>query len=138
MSTYEVCDMDTLDNHDNTTQLSMLYSEIQYIQHHEFNPPDNWFEERMNKINTYITLDWNSLGEKFERKNKAIYDACKQIVINLELLSQQYSTSPVFHLGLYASTIKMIYDLWNYYSSMYIGTEDDINVIELIEGLMHL
>jgi len=130
--------LEHLDELDNLEQLLVLNQEIELIFYHNYDPPDDWYQHRIQKIQAYFDLDWNGMAERFQNKNPMIVEASTHIRHMLYELLEEWSTSPSFNLTVYHRVIKLILELWQFYQTNYIGGEKDEDVIDLIEQMTHM
>ena len=122
----------------NFTTLRLLRREITFIMKHGIQPVDEWYEERSEYVYKYCNINWFALQNKFNNKDHTIYAAAKNIEDLLNTLMEELSVSIRFTLVRYYNMIENIYQIWNYYSELYVGDEDDDNIIDLIESMTHL
>jgi hypothetical protein len=124
--------LETLDQHDNLTQLLILKREINHILIHNITPQEGWYDERFNYIRTYSQLGWLELAQRFHEKDQFIHDRAIYIGRICDELLEECSTKPNFHLNSYYRLIHEISNIWQYYHSKYVGDEKDEDVIDLI------
>jgi|APCry1669192010_1035390.scaffolds.fasta_scaffold08677_3 hypothetical protein len=122
----------------NFTMLKLLRREITFIIKHGIQPVDEWYEERSEHVYHYCNINWFALQNKFQGKDNAIYMAAKIIEDLLNTLMEELSVSVQFTLLRYYKMIEEIYHVWNYYSELYVGDEEDDNIVDLIESMTHL
>ncbi len=127
-----------LDYYDNSKQLEVLREEIFYILDNGFQPPENWYHDRITKIHLYMNLGWAKLYTKFMNKDDYIYYTAHRIESNINNILEDWSTQPCFNLSIYYQVLEDIDNIWKYYSDKYIGDEDESDIIDLIEDLTHL
>lgn len=130
--------LEHLDELNNLEQLIILNQEIEMIHYHNYDPPDDWYQHRIQKIQAYFELDWTSMSARFQNKNPMIAEASLHIRHMLYELLEEWSTSPAFNLTVYQRAIKLILELWQFYQANYIGNEKDEDVIDLIEQMTHM
>lgn len=122
----------------NYTMLRLLRREIAFIMKHGIQPVDEWYEERSEHIYNYCNINWPALQNKFNNKDHTIYATAKNIEDLLNTLVEELSVSVRFTLVRYYKMIEEIYHVWNYYRELYVGDEDDDNIVDLIESMTHL
>lgn len=127
-----------LEEYDNLAQLTLLKKEIVHMMVHGITPHEGWFDERFKNIRQYAQINWSDLMRKFHGKDEYIHDTALKIIHMCDELVEECSTKPNFHIPTYYRLIHEISNLWQYYQSKYIGAEEDEDVIDLIEGLVHL
>jgi len=130
--------LEHLDELDNYEQLLVLNQEIALISYHNYDPPDDWYQHRIQKIQTYFELDWDGMIQRFQNKNPMIVEGSTHIQQMLYELLEEWSTSPAFNLTVYHRVLKLILELWQFYQSNYIGGEKDEDMIDLIEQMTHM
>ena len=130
--------IERLDTLGQLEQLHVLNQEIELIFYHNYDPPDDWYQRRIQKIQEYFHLDWTGMAERFQNKNPMIVEASTHIQQMLYELLEEWSTSPVFNVTVYQRVLKLILDLWQFYQANYIGEETDEEVIDLIEQMTHM
>jgi hypothetical protein len=123
---------------DNLKRLKLLRREIQFIVKHRIQPTIEWYEERAHYIYEYETIDWIHLEIRFNQKDSKMHYTAANIIELLELLTQELATSATFTLQAYYKLIEEIHHIWTHYHTTYMGNEDDMSVVELIEDLTHL
>lgn len=131
-------DVDTLEQYDNYTQLTYLRREIQDILFRTIQPSEEWYRDRIRKVVTYSELDWTGMALRFDGKDHHLHHVATRIVELHDVILEQWSVSPHFHLPTYAHLLEEIDHLWDYYRNQYVGEETDEEVIELIENLTHM
>lgn len=124
--------LEHLDDFDNETQLQILYYEINHILIHGLQPNENWYEDRVNYIHHYQTIDWKDLAVRSYQRDDIVYNAAVNIIDHLEQLDEEWSTSPTFNLGIYQRLLAAIRAVWNYYSREY-HVMDKTNTVDILD-----
>jgi hypothetical protein len=124
-----------LREYENEKQLDLLRREIGHIVVHGLQPSEGWYDERFEHINQYSKLDWTGLAQRFRGKDDFIYQLAQQTHHLLGELLEERSTKPNFHLQTYRMTLHNIHAVWNYYKQLYMGDEQDTDIMNLIEGI---
>lgn len=127
-----------LDEYTNAIQLEILQKEIHFILYHEFQPPVEWYDERIDKIYTYSHLNWDELCHRFNNKDYVMHNTSAKIQELIDIVINQWSGHSHFNLQIYRDAIDYIYYIWKHYESTYIGNETDSDIIELTEDITHL
>jgi hypothetical protein len=129
---------DVIEDPGNLKKLELLRQEIAHIISLNLQPSEGWYDERYTYIDTYLKLDWQGMMSRFKNKDEYIHATAKFIISYLEELEDERGTKPNFNLHTYHKVIHDIYNLWYYYSQVYLGNETDEDVIDLIEGMKFL
>ena len=131
--------LDNLDSLDNHTQLIMLKKEINHYTIHGIEPAEGWYDERFRIIQTYSELNWYDLVQKFHGKDDYIHDSAILIMRMCYDLLEECSIKPNFHLKTYYRLLHTISNVWQYYQSNYLESEEhDEDINNLIEGLAQM
>ena len=129
--------LEQIHEYNNETQLELLHHEIEHILIHGVRPYESWYEERMNHIQAYQTIDWKDLAVRSYQRDNKIYDAAIAIIDHLEQLEEEWSSSPVFNLCVYQRLIEMIRSVWKYYSHEYYVTDTTktVDILDLMNSM---
>ncbi len=127
-----------LKEYDNLKQLDLLRREIGHIAAHGIIPSEGWYDDRFPYITIYSKIDWSNLAERHKNKDVYIYNTAIFIIRLINELLEERSYKPNFTIKTYYALIHNIQSIWTYYNSMYIGDEEDNDVIDLIEGMKFL
>lgn len=119
----------------NLEQLHALQTELTHFVEHGIDPEDEWYISRYYFIELYSTLKWNDFGNSFKDRDDYLYEYSLAIHMMLGELIHEYSTRPTFTFELYCSAINSIAEVWEYYSKTYMGDEEDLDIVDLIESL---
>lgn len=130
--------LDHLEALNNYDQLLVLTQEIELIFYHQYDPPDDWYQHRIQKIHTYSEIDWLGMSARFQHKNPMIAEGSMHIHNMLQELLEEWSSSPSFTLSVYHRVLHHILEMWQFYQATYIGKETDDEVIDLIEQMTHM
>ena len=65
--------LEHLEDFDNETQLELLHYEIEHIVMHGEQPNEAWYDERMNHIQAYQSIDWKDLAARSYQRDNKIY-----------------------------------------------------------------
>lgn len=131
-------EIERLKEFDNTKQLNILKREIGHIVAHGLMPCEGWYDERFTYINEYSKLGWAEMARRFHGKDQYLHDTAVYIMRLLDELLEERGSKPNFHLPTYHRVIHDIHNIWNYYSQVYMGSEEDTDVVDLIEGMKFL
>lgn len=123
---------------DNIKQLEILIREVSYITKNGIKPLDEWYDDRFEFIVTYSKLDWNGMVERFNGKDKYIYDTVLLIMQLITRLLEERATKRFFYIPTYHTMLYNISTIWEYYNTTYVCGETDTNVVDIVEGLMYL
>ena len=123
---------------DNLKQLDILNREVAHIVTQGIKPLDDWYDDRFEFIVKYSQLNWLELTERFNYKDKYIYDTSIEIIKLLNRLLEERATKRFFYIPTYHLMICNVKNCWNYYNSTYVCGESDIDVVDLIEGMTYL
>jgi hypothetical protein len=123
---------------DNAKQLDILHREVAYIIRNGINPVDEWYDDRFEYIIKYSQLNWNELAERFNDRDKYIYDTSIEIIKLINRLVEERATKRYFYIPTYHTMIYHIKNCWDYYNNTYICGETDIDVVDLVEGMTFL
>ena len=132
------CALVQLDRYDNLTQLNLLKKEINHLIIHNLEPCEGWYDERFHHIQQYSYINWHELMCKFQGKDQYIYDTAFKIIKMCEELLEECSTRPNFHLPTYYRLIHEISNIWRYYHSKYLDTEEDEDIMSLINSIRNM
>ncbi len=140
MDTMESAEMqlEELEQHPEATQLQLLVYEIDHFHEHGIQPSTDWYEARFLKIYAYSELHWQDLANQFQHKNDYIYETATKISEMLAYLIEQWGASPIFDLSVYYQLVHSMNELWEHYSTTYVGDEKDEDIVDLIAGMTHL
>jgi hypothetical protein len=129
--------LEHIQEYNNETQLELLHHEIEHILIHGVQPHDSWYEERMNHIQAYQTIDWKDLAVRSYQRDDKIYEASVNIIDHLEQLEEEWGTSPTFNLCVYQRLIEMIRTVWKYYSHEYYVTDltKTVDILDLMNSM---
>lgn len=131
--------IDKLDSLDKHTQLIILKKEINHYTIHGIQPSEGWYDERFRIIQTYSSLNWYDLAQKFYGRDDYIHNSAILIMRMCFDLLEECSTKPNFHLKTYYRLLHTISNVWQYYQSNYLETEEhDEDINNLIEGLAQM
>jgi hypothetical protein len=130
--------LENLNRFNNEKQLELLKKEIGHIMVHSVIPPEGWFDERYKIIMEYYKLGWGELAKRFKNKDEYIHNTAHIIQNYLEELMEERYTRPNFTIRIYYQMIMNVHSIWHYYSKVYVGNEEDTDVIDLIEGMKFL
>jgi len=131
--------LQNLDEYPNITQLELLQKEIAFILEHQFEPPMDWFDQRIDKIYEYNNLNWEELHSKYANKDNYIYATSIQIKEMLNNIIHEWTGYSQFHLKTYYIVINYIYHIWKHYEANYYNDEiDEEDMEDLIVNMMHL
>ena len=122
----------------NVTQLEMLNKEVSYITINGINPLEEWYDDRFRYIVEYSNLNWEELSEKFYQKDQYVYETAIEIKKLINKLIEERATKRTFYIPTYHTMIYHVYNIWNHYNSTYICGENDIDVVDLVEGMTFL
>ena len=123
---------------DNIKQLEILIREVSYITKNGIKPLDEWYDDRFEFIVTYSKLDWNGMVERFNGKDKYIYDTVLLIMQLITRLLEERATKRFFYIPTYHTMLYNISAVWEYYNTTYVCGETDTNVVDIVEGSMYL
>jgi hypothetical protein len=123
---------------DNIKQLEILIREVSYITKNGIKPLNEWYDDRFEFIVTYSKLDWNGMVERFNGKDKYIYDTVLLIMQLITRLLEERATKRFFYIPTYHTMLYNISAVWEYYNTKYVCGETDINVVDIVEGLMYM
>lgn len=129
--------LERLEEFDNETQLELLYHEINHILIHGVQPNDNWYEDRVNYIQAYHTIDWKDLAVRSYQRDNTVYDAAVLIIDHLEQLEEEWSASPEFNLCVYQRLLDNIRSIWKYYSREYhvLDHSKTVDILDLMNSM---
>lgn len=130
--------LENLNTFDNEKQLDLLKKEICHIMVHGMTPSEGWFDERYKVIMEYSKLDWIDLAKRFKNRDEFIHNTSHYIFRILEELVEERGTKPNFTIHTYYQLILNMYSIWHYYRKVYIGNEEDTDIMDLIEGIKFL
>ena len=119
----------------NLEQLHALQAELTHFVEHGIDPTEEWYSSRYYFIELYSQLRWADFGNSFKDKDDYLYEYSLAIHTMLGELIHEYSTRPTFTFELYCSAINSIAEVWEYYSKTYMGDEDDLDIVGIIESL---
>jgi len=124
--------LEHLEEFDNETQLHLLYHEINHILIHGVQPNEDWYENRVQYIQTYKTIDWKDLAIRSYQRDDMVYNTATNILDHLEQLEDEWSSSPTFNLCIYQRLIEAIRAVWTYYSREY-HVMDKTNTVDILD-----
>jgi hypothetical protein len=124
-----------LREYENEKQLDLLRREIGHLIVHGIQPPEGWYDERFEHISLYSKLDWSGLATRFYKKDEFICQGALQINQLLTELLEDRATRPNFNINTYRRALYSIQSVWNYYKQLYMGDEQDTDILNLIEGI---
>lgn len=130
--------LEHLDELDNFPQLVLLKEESTHLQHHGLMPSVDWFHARFRYILLYQSINWQDLAREFEHKHAMIHTSSTTIYQILNYIHNEYETNETFNLTLYNQLLHLIHDVWITYSTTYMGDETDMDIVDLIAGMMHM
>ena len=119
----------------NLEQLHALQGELTHFVEHGIDPEEEWYVSRYYFIELYSQLRWNDFAESFKDKDDYLYEFSLAIHMMLGELINEYSTRPTFTFELYCSAINSIAEVWHYYNDKFMGDEEDLDIVDLIESL---
>jgi len=122
----------------NLKQLDILNREVAYITRNSIKPADEWYDDRFEYIVKYSQLNWSELAERFNYKDKYMYDTCLQIIQLLTRLLEERATKRYFYIPTYHTMLYVVKNCWDYYNDKYVSGESDTDVVDLVEGMMFL
>ena len=122
----------------NLKQLDILHREVAYITRNSIKPADEWYDDRFEYIVKYSQLNWNELVQRFNYKDKYIYDTSLEIIQLLQRLIQERATTRYFYIPTYHTMLYNVKNCWEYYNDKYVCGESDTDVVDLVEGMMFL
>lgn len=123
---------------DNTQQLEILNREVAYIATNGIKPLDNWYDDRFEYIVKYSELGWKELAERFNFKDKYIFDTAQLIIQLISRLLEERAIKRFFYIPTYHTLLYNIKNIWEYYNTTYVCGETDIEIVDLVEGLAYL
>jgi hypothetical protein len=123
---------------DNIKQLEILNNEVAYIVTNGINPLEEWYDDRFEYIVTYSKLGWKDLAERFNLKDKYIFDTALLIIQLIGRLLEERAIKRFFYIPTYHTLLYNIKNIWEYYNMTYVCGEADIDVVDLIEGMAYL
>ena len=124
--------------YDNTKQLEILNREVAHITTHGIQPLEEWYDDRFEYIVKYSGLGWKDLAERFNFKDKYIFDTALFIIQLISRLSEERATKRFFYIPTYHTLLYNIKNIWEYYNTTYVCGETDTDVVDLIEGIAYL
>ena len=127
--------LEHLDDFDNATRLELLYQEIEHIIIHGIQPNEYWYENRINYIKEYQTIDWKDMAVRSYEKDAIIYELAVSIIDHLDQLEDEWSSSPIFNLGVYERLISNIRNIWYYYSKEYGVQGSSVDILDVINSM---
>jgi hypothetical protein len=131
-------ELENLKEFNNEKQLDILRREISFIVAHGLFPPEGWFDERYEYIDLYSKLDWLALAKSFHNRDQYIHDTSLCIFRLLEELIEERGTKPNFHIRTYHSLIHNIQNIWQYYKQTYNMTDEDDEMMNVINGISRM
>ena len=120
---------------DNLKQLDILNREIAYIVRNNITPIDEWYDDRFEYIVKYSQLNWNQLAERFNNRDKYMYDMSLQIIQLLTRLFEDRATKRYFYIPTYHTLLYVVKNCWDHYNNTYVCGETDTDVVDLVEGM---
>jgi hypothetical protein len=130
--------LEHLDELDNLSQLILLKQESSHIVDHGLMPSTEWFHARFRHILMYQSIEWRDLAQQFEHKNNQIYTASTTIHQILTYILNEYETKETYNMNAYNQLLHLIHDVWISYSTTYMGDETDMDIVDLVAGMMHM
>jgi predicted transcriptional regulator len=127
--------LEHLDDFDNATRMELLNEEIDHIMMHGVQPNENWYENRMNYIQEYQTIDWKDMAVRSYQRDDTIYDLAVSIIDHLEQLEEEWSTSPIFNLCVYQRLLANIRIIWHQYSKEYGVQGSTVDILDVINSM---
>jgi len=127
--------LEHLDDFDNETKMELLYEEIDHIIMHGIQPNEDWYENRMNYIQEYQTIDWKDMAVRSYQRDAVIYDAAVSVIDHLEQLEEEWSTSPVFNLCVYQRLLATIRTIWYQYRREYGVQGSTVDILDVINSM---
>ena len=132
-----------IEDYDDMTQLQMLNQEIQHIMDHGIQPPQEWFEMRFQKVYQYSEIDWIRIVRQFQGKDTSyeatyIVETCHNIVLMIQSIIDEWGVSPIFTLSTYYQLLYDMEHVVTLYRTLYIGSETDDDIADLIVGISQL
>ena len=131
-------DLGALNELDKCTQLDLLRREIIHVLQNEIQPNQEWFELRTPLIYNYQTVNWSSVIDRFNNKDIKMHLTAINITVLLRTLEDQLSVSAYFNLHTYYNLLDEIHHIWTYYKQLYVGNEQDEDMIDLVEMVSFL
>lgn len=123
---------------DNTKQLEILNREIAHITTNGIEPSEEWYDARFEYIVKYSNLGWLDLVERFNGKDKYIFDTALLIIQLINRLLEERAIKRKFYIPTYHTMLYNIKNIWEYYNTTYVCGETDIDVVNLVEGMTYL
>lgn len=130
--------LEHIDELENFPQLVLLKQESSHLTIHGIMPSVEWFHARFRHILLYQSIDWQDLARQFEHKHNQIYTLSVTIYQILQYIINEYETKETYNLHAYNQVLHHIHDVWTIYSTTYIGDETDMDIVDLIAGMMHM
>ena len=127
-----------ISDYTNLVQLEILQKEINYIQMSAMEPSPQWYEERIDKIYEYNTLNWDEMQVLFRDKDEYLRNGSAYVRRMLDYLIYQWTSNEMFELKAYKELIDYIYHIWKHYETWYIGGNTDPDMVDLVENMMRL
>jgi len=129
--------LDRLEEFDNQTRLQLLYYEINHIANHGIQPNEEWYQNRVNYIQEYHTIDWKDLAVRSYQRDDTVYELAIIIIDHLEQLADEWSASPTFNLYVYQRLLESIRAMWSYYSREYhvMDHTKTVDILDLMNGM---
>ena len=131
-------ELSNLDKYTNHEQLILLVRESQHMMIYGILPNEDWYQQRSSYLHAYSDLSWKAMSERFYNKDQYIHETAAAIANMLEILLEEWSTSPEFNLATYARVLYEMDRLWRYYHKQYVGDEDDEDIVDIIESMTHM
>ena len=123
---------------DNTKKIEILNTEVARITTHAIQPLEEWYDDRFEYVVKYSELGWADLAERFNFKDKYIFDTAQLIIQLIGRLFEERSVKRIFYIPTYHTLLYNIKNIWEYYNTKYICGEPDIDVVDLVEGMTFL
>lgn len=120
---------------DNLKQLDILHREIAYITRNNIKPTDDWYDDRFEYILKYSQLNWRELAERFNYRDKYMYDTSLQIIQLITRLLEERATKRYFYIPTYHALLYVVKNCWDHYNNTYVCGETDTDVVDLVEGM---
>ena len=130
--------LEQLDELDHLSQLILLKQESSHILSHGLMPSTEWFHARFRHILLYQSIDWQDMATQYVNKNTFINTSSSTIHTMIHHIIQEYETKETYELKLYHQLLHQIHELWQTYSTLYIGEETDMDIVDLVAGIMHM
>lgn len=130
--------LEHIDELDNLPQLILLKQESSHILSHGLMPSEAWFHARFRNILLYQSIEWQEMARQFETKHTQIHTSSNTIYAMITHIVKEYETKATYDLNVYNQLLHLIHELWITYSTTYIGEETDMDIVDLVAGMMHM